>query len=302
MCRAVQIVRAAGIGDIECLFIRREGQPVRLDIIGRHPCHSTGVRVPSIDMAGTDLAVRPPPFIIHQDAVGRVGKPDRSVRPDHNIIRRIETLAFNAVGKHRDRPVMLGPGDAAGQVFAGDKSSLSVNRVAVRILRWLAKHRYRGIGIIKAHHPVIRDIGPDEIAASGKPGRSFTPSAASPQPFDMGMAKRATSKFRFDDFDSRSLDNAKHRDLPFSVMTKLRMECPSSFGAGQRQYRPWRLAGPCLWWHDRRRWHDGPRRIRLPSDVGKTDDWIRKITPDRVSPGWLTQRGIWNNDTVCPLS
>ena len=166
-------------------------------------------------MTAANLAVRPPAFIIHQDSVGWVGEPYRPVGADNDIIWGVEFPALEPVGEHRHRSIMPGPGHAPGKMLAGDKPPLPVDAIAIRVLRWLAKHRYRPISVVESHHPVVRDIGPDEIAAGGKPGRTLAPAPARPQPFDMGVEQDAVGEFRPDDLEPGTLDNAEHNGLPF---------------------------------------------------------------------------------------
>ena len=64
-------------------------------------------------------------------AVARVGEPDRVVGLDNHAVRRVQRLAVELVGQHRDRPVILGAGDAARALFGRDQAALAVAGVAV---------------------------------------------------------------------------------------------------------------------------------------------------------------------------
>src|SRR5439155_12990505 len=74
-------------------------------------------------------------FPLAVDAEQRIGEPDRIVGLDHDVVRRVQPLALELVGQHRDLAVLLGAGDAAGdRVLAGDEAALAVARVAVGVI------------------------------------------------------------------------------------------------------------------------------------------------------------------------
>src|SRR5690606_27088056 len=99
-----------------------------------------------------------------------------------------------------DRAVMFGPGDSAIAVLAGDQAALPVDGVAVRITRRLAEHADSSVGLIEAHHPVVRNVRPDEISARGEPGRPFRPGAAAVKAFQPGVCAEETAKSRIESF------------------------------------------------------------------------------------------------------
>jgi hypothetical protein len=74
---------------------------------------------------------------------------------ESEVVRRIEALALDAAGDPRDRPVMLRPRDAAGQVLAGDEPPLPVQRVAVRVVRRLAEDRGRPVRLVPAQDAAL---------------------------------------------------------------------------------------------------------------------------------------------------
>ena len=92
------------------------------------------VRIPSIDVAAADFAGAALAFIIHDDAVVRVGEPDRPVGADHQVIRGIQPPSIMRVGDHTDGPVMFGAGHAAGQMLAGQQPPGAVIGVSVAFM------------------------------------------------------------------------------------------------------------------------------------------------------------------------
>src|SRR5262249_36518848 len=95
----------------------------------------------------------------------------------------VQPPAVPVVGEHRDRPVMLGPGNPARALLAADQAALAVDRVAVGIAGWLAENAHRVGGLVPAEDPVVRDVAEDEIAPGGEVGGSLGPPAPRVQAF-----------------------------------------------------------------------------------------------------------------------
>ena len=180
--------RAAGIGHVEQAFVRREREAIRPISIVEHLCEGAGFRIEPEEVAGVKLLSGTDALVIAVDAIGRIGEPDRAIRLHDEIIRGIQAFALEPVRQHGDRAVVLGAGDAARQVLAGDEAALSVHGVAVRIIRGQAEHRNRTVGFVEPHHPVVGNVGPDEIAPGREIGRAFRPAAAGPEVFEFRMA------------------------------------------------------------------------------------------------------------------
>lgn len=70
----------------------------------------------------------------------RIGKPERTVALDHDVVGGIETLAVIVVGENSDAAVVFGAGDAAalivgGRAFAGNQSALAITGQAIGMVR-----------------------------------------------------------------------------------------------------------------------------------------------------------------------
>ncbi len=93
---AVLLVRDAGVYNVEFGFVRRKAETVGLGkITGDHRGLAT-LRIDAIDIGG-QFKLGACPFVVEQDAIARVGKPDAAVRMDDNIVGRVEALALVAV-------------------------------------------------------------------------------------------------------------------------------------------------------------------------------------------------------------
>ncbi|SIT56991.1 hypothetical protein BQ8794_30440 [Mesorhizobium prunaredense] len=161
-------------------------------------------------MAAADLLLAVIALIVVHDAVGRIREPDRAVRRNHDVVRRVEAPAFEPVGNDRDRAVELRPCHPSRQVLAGDKPPLIVDRVSVAVIARLAKHRDRAVGLIPAHHPIVRNVGPDEVATRPEPCRALQPAPARPKPLDARVPDEAGGKSRIEHFETCTLNLSKH--------------------------------------------------------------------------------------------
>ena len=80
MTRTAVQMRCAGVGDVEQGLVRGKCQAVRLDEIGGRPDRSCLCRIMPVDVAAADFLLAIVALIVVQDAVGRIGEPDRSRR------------------------------------------------------------------------------------------------------------------------------------------------------------------------------------------------------------------------------
>ena len=180
-----------------------------------------GFGVDPIDVAAVDLLLGAIALVVGVDAVGGVGEPDRVVRLHHDVVGRIQALAVPFVRDDGNRAVDLGAGDAARQMLAGDQPALVVDGVAVRIVGALAEHRDFAGGLDEPHHAIVRNVGPDEIAARREPGRPFRPARAGPQALDAHVTGETRLEARIENDDVRSLDlTIPHRNFRLSVTTR----------------------------------------------------------------------------------
>src|ERR1700754_4752941 len=115
------------------------------------------------------------------DREARVGEPDRAIRFDDDIVRRIETSALIAVCEYRNRAVVLGARDSACLVLAGNEPAFVVARVAVRVVRRLTKCRDRTGRAIPAQDAVVRYIAPQQAVSVVEPDGTLGPLRAAIQ-------------------------------------------------------------------------------------------------------------------------
>ena len=62
-------------------------------------------------------------FVVALDAIRRIGEVDGAVGGDDDIVGAVEALALVFVGEDRDRPVVLGAGDAAVAMLTADQAA-----------------------------------------------------------------------------------------------------------------------------------------------------------------------------------
>ena len=141
---------------------------------------------PSLLVARTARRIGHP--FVDLPAVRRIGKPVAAVRMTRDVVRRIQPLALERIGDHRDRSVVLVAHHAAAGMLARELASLMIERVAVAVARRLAEHGDAPVILDPSHLPVVRDVAPDQILPLAVPRRSFAPHAAGPQPLNRRVA------------------------------------------------------------------------------------------------------------------
>jgi len=110
---------AAEIIDIDHTFIGREGEPVGKDHIVEEERDRAEIRRDTINAGVGEV-----PLLRGERARPRIGKINRAVRLDDDIVWPVEAPALEAIGDHRYRAVMLLTRDAAGLVLAGQQPTL----------------------------------------------------------------------------------------------------------------------------------------------------------------------------------
>ena len=127
------------VGNIECLFVRRETQAVRPpEIIGDCP-DTPGPGFESVKLVW-QLRLWAEPLL---RAVNRVGEPDRPVRFDHDIVDRVEPSSVIAVHEHLGLVRRIGlHGD---ETALGRMISLIAEKYAVLVVDTSVGHDYVGL-------------------------------------------------------------------------------------------------------------------------------------------------------------
>src|ERR1700681_923918 len=175
MRRVVRPVREAGVEDIELLLVRREGNAVGLHEVIDDNLDVTGFRIHPVDVVLFRLRLGFEALIIAADAVGRIGKPDRTIGSDNRVVRRVQLLAIVLVGNDGDRAVQFGPGDPSAAVFASDQASFPINGVAVRVHRRLAEYAHVTVILREAHDAVVGNVAEQHVAAGWEVDRALGP-------------------------------------------------------------------------------------------------------------------------------
>src|SRR5262249_2029788 len=192
----------AGIDDIDQPLVGREAQPGRPVEVGGHHGRLAAARVEPVDIA-RQLEGRLVPFIVHQNAIARIGEPDRPVGVDYDIVRRVKALAVESIHQHRDPPVVLSARHPPRAVLATDQPPLVIAGVAIAVVGRRAEDRHRAGLLAPAQDAVVRDIREEQKAAIAEPDRPLGPARTGPQPLDCGAAEAVLVEARIDRFDRR---------------------------------------------------------------------------------------------------
>ena len=86
----------------------------------------------------------------------RIGEIDVAVAAHHDVVRRVEALAFEARGQHFDFAVLQRAGHAPLAEFAGVEAALGIERPAIRSARFGACFL-----VARARHPLMQPVHGD---------------------------------------------------------------------------------------------------------------------------------------------
>ncbi|GAA4168289.1 hypothetical protein GCM10023069_23730 [Shinella granuli] len=164
---------AARIGNVKPRLVRTEGKAVRALEIGEHRPDLPRKRIDPVDIAG-QLLLGARALVVGGDAVMRIGEPHGTVRGDDDIVRRVQPFSLVAVGDDGDRAVMLGTGDAARAVLAGDEPAFPVTRVAVGEIGGLAERAHTERRA-PAQDAVVGNVGEQQAIMIAEPDRALDP-------------------------------------------------------------------------------------------------------------------------------
>src|SRR5262249_3241038 len=172
--------RRAILDNVECLLVRRKGKTIRpVDIVSHHSEPAGLVEPINIHR---QLRLGDAAVVVVENAVGRIGEPDRVVGLHHHVVGRIEPLTVEFVGQHGYLAVVFRAGHASRAVLAGDQAALTVSRVTVCLVRWTAKHADRAGRFIPTHDAVVGGVAPQQIAPVAEPDRALAPRHAGGEP------------------------------------------------------------------------------------------------------------------------
>ena len=101
------------------------------------------------------------------------------------------------------RAVVLGARHAPRAVLAAQQAALAVARVAVGEVGGLAERAHGAGLLVPAHHAVVGDVAPQQVAAVAEPHRALGPAEAGRQPLDRGAGDAVLREARIEDLDGR---------------------------------------------------------------------------------------------------
>ena len=191
------------LDDVELLLVGREGEAVGVHEVGDDR-GQLAVGADAVDVGGRLLGLRARAFPFAVDAEHRVGEPDAVVGLDDDVVRRVQPLALEAVGQHRDLAVLLGPRHAArDRMLAGDEAALAVARVAVGVVRLGAEDGEAAVLLVELHDPVVRDVADQHVAALREVHRPFGPAHAGGDLLDGAAVDAVLGEARIEDLHRR---------------------------------------------------------------------------------------------------
>src|SRR5215207_7716554 len=144
-----------GVGDVKEPFVERESEPVgSVEVVG-DLFADTGARVGAVQMAAVELRIGADAFVVGRDPVGRIGEPDRSIRPFDNVVGTVEPPARERLGDDRGAPVMVGSDDAATPLFTREDTSSAVERLSVPVAARLLERAHRPGCLVPSQRSIV---------------------------------------------------------------------------------------------------------------------------------------------------
>src|SRR5690606_41859653 len=70
-------------------------------------------------------------FVIGEDSIGWISKPDRAIRTNNHIVGRIQLLAVETIWQHRDAAINFSAGNAAAAMLASDEPTLTITTIPI---------------------------------------------------------------------------------------------------------------------------------------------------------------------------
>jgi len=191
-------VEAATVVNVELRFIERKAEPVRpSDLVGEQGKFAR-LRINAVD--ATEVH-----FALTRDAVNwaaarpRIGKVDRAITFDHDVVGAVEFASAIMGGDHFDAIIGEGvkrcwipPRDPACAMFAGDDNGLRVERVSVSQVTVSAQLGCAAFAIIllfPAINRIPHDVAKDERLLLGMPDRAFGKVEAGGDLFELGIGR-----------------------------------------------------------------------------------------------------------------
>ena len=124
------------------------------------------------------------------------------------------------------RAVVLGARHAAPAMLAGDQPAFAVDGMAVGVHGRLAEDRDRAVGLVPAHHAVVGDVRPHQIAPGREPGRPLGPAAAGVELFEVHVADRRAGAKRASSTSKLELSSMAMYVPPVSYSRRLPLPAP----------------------------------------------------------------------------
>ena len=140
-------------------------------------------------------------LVVEQNAVAGIGEPDAPIGMDDDIVGRIQTLALEPVQQHSDGSVVLGAGDTAAEMLAGDQATLAVSRVAIAVIRGLTEYAGLARGFVPLHDAVVGDVAEEQETAVAEVDRTLGPARTRPKSLDYRVGDLEGCEAIVQDFD-----------------------------------------------------------------------------------------------------
>src|SRR5690606_749206 len=119
------------IGDIKFCLVGRESQSVGLVKIS-YDCRQFAIGwIQTIDILRRLFWFCLIAFVIGEDSIGWISKPDRAIRTNNHIVGRIQLLAVETICQDSDAAIDFGAGNATAAMLASDEPTLTITTIPI---------------------------------------------------------------------------------------------------------------------------------------------------------------------------
>ena len=187
------------VDDVEQALVGAEAQAVRAVHVADDHGGIAGVGVEAVHVPRQLQFGALSPSKLPRNAIARIGEPHRPVGLHHDVVRRVQRLAIESIEQHGDRPVVLGASDPTPEVLTGSTGPARPGCCRCCCPR-VAERPWSPRFLAPAQHPIVRDVGEQQIAAVAEPDRPFEPAAAGPESFHHALHDPQCGESRVDGF------------------------------------------------------------------------------------------------------
>ena len=174
-----------GFSNVEPAFIGRKSQTIGPSEIPDYRLEISSLGIEAIERRRL-FRLLSPAFVVVEESVKRIAKPDRSIPFDDDVIRGVQSFAGGCVDEGAEASVVLQSGDTTAAVVALNQTSLWITCLPVGVVRGLHEHA-ESFAFAPAQRLVVGDVVEEKTVVVPKPEGPLQPAKSVGQPLQFGI-------------------------------------------------------------------------------------------------------------------